>query len=404
MMHLRTSDTTCAGRPQLSTRVVFWLLSLVVLSNLVALVRAQSSCSTPQVISAAPTTINPGLIQSSNGGTSSYDICQAIDFSSSTLQVGTGLWFSYTPNTTKIVHVFVKPVDVDGSPPDFLILKGSCDSLRCEEEAISNEVHFQAEPDVEYLIYIFRSYQYVGEDAFTFTLEEIEPPINDNIENAIPLTHQDLPYQAEFTTYGALSDFNEDACGLDGEYGIWFSYTTTLSTEYLTLEVTTGNTADVVGIQRRAADGWVCEYIGSSFGSDLEWMASSNVEYYILVGDPEPAYAGAFEFTLQSRSYLDSPTSALSPEAPASPAPVASEGSDAPIVSPLPTPAVTPQPTPAVPPQPPAGTNDATGNDGNDANSVEEAAAAPPASEAIHLTTEVYGAGLGLGILFLILV
>ena len=59
--------------------------------------------------------------------------------------------------------------------------------------------------------------------------------------------------------------------------------------------MTLGFTSDVIGIQSRAADGFVCEYIGSSFVADLQWEAASNVMYYVFVGVPRPDSGRLFE-------------------------------------------------------------------------------------------------------------
>ncbi|GAX13519.1 hypothetical protein FisN_27Lu019 [Fistulifera solaris] len=198
------------------------------------------------------------------------------------------------------------------------------------------------------------------------------------MENSIPITQQDLPYKGDFTLGGALSDFGQDACGLSGEYGVWFTYQTTSTMELLVLRVTTGNHGNVVGIQARDGDNFVCVSIGTAYGRDHEWTAEGNVQYYILVTDPAAQYGGLNELTLQSRGEVEDPV-----------APVASPNSEdtAPVTSPVSAPDTPPMADLVDDPQ--------TGQP------VSGGSPDSPTSEAAR-HKYVYGASLGLAFFFLI--
>jgi hypothetical protein len=183
---------------------------------------------------------------------------------------------------------------------------GSCDSLKCEDSstlATSDDLVFQAEVGVEYFIFVFSDAD--GSDPYTLFVEELEPPVNDSMETAVPLTQDDLPFRGDFTTVGALSDFSQDVCGLFGENGVWFKYTTRYAQQSLALRATTGNTREVLGIQSRSSDGDVCVTSGSTWGSTIEWTAETGFEYYILVSEPANSDGQLFEFTLQSQGIVE---------------------------------------------------------------------------------------------------
>lgn len=346
-----------------------------------AVVSAQSSCSAAQRIS-APFSVNPESLTAASGFINSFSVCNEA--------LPPGLWFSYIPSKTTIVHFSMEAIDAKGYPAAMLILKGSCDSsLICVDRYFSEKYSFQADAGSEYFILLYRIHE-SDDDPFRFSLEELDPPFNDNVENAFSLTQEDLPYQGEFTTSGALSDFDQDACGLFGKYGVWFTYKTSLSNQLLVLRATTGNTMDVVGIQALTENGFVCVALGSTFGSTIEWTADANVQYYILVTDPSPKQSnGAFEFTLQSRGILnlpqtpDPPTQAPALEPGVFPTTPFSSDSSNPVPSPEGSPTTSLDP---------------------EATSPISAPEVPPsASEAFRLR-DFFRAHLGLVVLFLIVV
>lgn len=335
--------------------------------------KAQSSCSAAQSI-VAPFSVNLGSLETEIT-ISSPDYCVTSVAASTIDEVG--FWFSYVPSKTTIARIVVEAVDADGYAPAMAVFTGSCESLTCMEDiSWKSEYLFQAEADVEYIVFIYSPNGITN--PFTFSLEEIEPPVNDNMENAIPFTQQDLPHKGEFTLGGALSDFGQDACGLFGEYGVWFTYQTTSTMELLVLRVTTGNHGNVVGIQARDGDNFVCVSIGTAYGRDHEWTAEGNMQYYILVTDPVAQYGGLNELTLQSRGVVEDPV-----------APVSSpNGEDtAPVATPVSAPGTTPVADPADDPQ--------TGQP------ISGGSPVLPTSEATRLKY-VYGAYLGVAFFFLI--
>jgi len=264
-----------------------------------------SSCSTAQNISAPFQTRQVELQEFSN-----VDIAEALKICSlfnTSAALGSGLWLSYTPTRDSIVQVRARFEDPISSSllPYFQVFQGSCAALTCpsrlERHIPSNDMLLDAESGVQYYIYFYRPQRAGPSKPFSISVNEIAPPPNDNIENAVALNRTALPYRGEFTTYGALSDFDLDACALFGDaYGVWFSYTSSVS-ERLSLEASTGNLNNVIGIQvQNGGNGFTCIARGSSFGTTIEWIAESGVTYYILVTDPSLLVVNPFEFKLQT--------------------------------------------------------------------------------------------------------
>lgn len=99
-----------------------------------------------------------------------------------------------------------------------------------------------------------------------------------------------------------------------GKHGVWLTYQ---APEYSELLTSTGKIFDVVGIQVRVGDRFVCTDRGSSSGATIEWTAEANQPYYILVTDPTPDLGQQFELTMQSMSIIAEPTSPVTPNPPA---------------------------------------------------------------------------------------
>jgi hypothetical protein len=306
----------------LVTAVYFSLLLFSAIK--IALVSAQSSCSAAQSIQ-AQISIPPGSIEMSEGFEDIFFLCEK-PLSSADLMPG--LWFSYLPSETTVARIATDTLtDEEGSfyASEMAIFGDSCDSLTCiDDTCCDGAILFQAEAGIKYFILLYRQ-RGSTEDPLTLSLDKIVAPPNDNWENAVPLTHQDLPYKGDFTTFGALSDFNQDACGLEAAYGVWFTYTTTLPEETVLLKTTQSTLADVIGIQARSGEGMVCVAMGNPLST--EWTAVANTQYFILITDHVPEYGAAFELSLQSRTFLGPPTSP-------NPAPAPSDQSSAPVIPP----------------------------------------------------------------------
>ncbi|GAX26086.1 hypothetical protein FisN_42Lh003 [Fistulifera solaris] len=265
--------------------MVSLLLALLTTTLQTALVQAQTSCSAPQSIT-APFTFTPSSVEPvDNSYYLPLSICDdALASGSSAFPAG--FWFRYIASKPTMVRVSVEVMEEFIFAVATVAVTGSCDSLKCEDSsslATSNDLVFQAEVGVEYLLYVFSDAD--GSDPYTLFVEELEPPVNDSMETAVALTQDDLPFRGDFTTVGALSDFSQDVCGLFGENGVWFKYTTTYAQESLALRATTGNTREVLGIQSRSGDGDACVTSGSTWGSTIEWTAETG----IVEGEPEPA-------------------------------------------------------------------------------------------------------------------
>jgi hypothetical protein len=100
------------------------------------------------------------------------------------------------------------------------IFKGPCDSLTCQVISVSqatNERFFENEVDAEYFFYVYTTFT-LGGVPYLLSFEEVKPPPGNNMEGAIALTSQDLPYEGGIKIYCARSDRSLDACGLDGKY------------------------------------------------------------------------------------------------------------------------------------------------------------------------------------------
>ncbi|GAX10383.1 hypothetical protein FisN_3Lh601 [Fistulifera solaris] len=291
-------------------RELLSLLTLLLLRR-AAFVQAKFSCSAPQSIT-APFSYTPSSVEPVNDNEISFNVCgDAREEGSSVLPPG--LWFRYVTSKTTIVRVYEEAVKQYLFSVDTLVFSGSCDdSLECEDYSmsISDDLVFQADVDVEYFIFAFSDANI--SDPFTLYVEELNFPVNDELHNAAVLTQDDLPFQGEFTTVGALSDTALDACGLDGEYGVWFNYSTIYSQQALALRANTGNTRDVLGIQAWIDDQMVCITSGNTWDSTIEWTAEAGVEYSILVAEPPNSYGQSFTFTLESQSIVHAqPTAAV---------------------------------------------------------------------------------------------
>ena len=274
------------------------LLLLIFANSQTTIVRAQSTaCSAAQSVS-APFSVTPGSVEAVEDSFvfPGYTSCDdASDSGSSVFPAG--IWFRYTPSSTTIARVHVEASDELQSSVATVVSTGTCDSLTCVDlslTAIEDEVLFQADAGVEYLIYAFSDADV--SDPFTLFLEEVEPPANDNMESAVALTFEDLPFTGNFTTVGALSDVEQDVCMLGGYHGVWFTFQTAPSQEPLALRATTLNTGEVLGVQSVAGDSSEC--VAPSSKSTIEWTAEGGVEYYLLVTEPLDSYGGPFELTL----------------------------------------------------------------------------------------------------------
>lgn len=238
-------------------------------------------------------------------------LCQGGGFSSSALPEG--LWFSYIPSESSLLRILVETsAEGSSSIPNMLSLKGTCESLTCDPDGYDTIAFEDGQAGTQYYIYVFRNSADAGYSPWKLTLEYISPPSNDKMETAVAITDQDLPFDDQFSTYGATSDASQDACGLAGQYGIWFSYTTTALEQPLILEITVGVLQDSIGIQYQLADGsFACVGTALSTGSSIEWTAQGNTPYYILVGVAAPEDGHVFGLTLQSSSVTTPPTSPL---------------------------------------------------------------------------------------------
>ena len=278
------------------------VLFLLILLSIVTDISAQSSsCSTAQVLQPG-NQVNGAVL---TDYTTSDEFDELNTFPASDLQ--SGHWFTYKPSLTetRLVVIDIEASSEGDYPPDFAVFKGSCTSLTLEGVSSLDSLYFENEIDVVYFIYVFEE-NTLGPDAFftypyNIMIEEVEPPVNDKIENAVALTTDDLPFRGDFTTYGALSDFNTDGCGLEAESGVWFSYETSFAEESLALQL--GGFENFlsypdIGIQVATDDQFICVDIAN--GDSTGWVAEVGIRYLILVKWVDPANAFSFEFKLQS--------------------------------------------------------------------------------------------------------
>jgi hypothetical protein len=323
-------------RTAVFSSVVLWSKVFLLLFADDASVSAQSSsCGTAQRLQAGSP--REGIITMDSAD---FDLCGRGIGSIFESELWAGHWFSYTTSLTdnRITRVQVQ-CSVGGCDamsgeiaPLVEIFKGPCDSLTCQDISISlaaNERLFENEVDAEYFFYVYAAFA-VGGTPYLLSLEEIEPAPGDTMEGAIALTSQDLPYEGGFTTYGARSDRSLDACGLDGEYGVWFTYETTLRSQGVVLRATDNlGFAMTVGVQVANGDRFTCiDYSVADtlfdFFDKIEWTAESGILYFIIIASPSPDYSGAFKLTLQSRGDIPATANASIPDPPAA-APVASD-------------------------------------------------------------------------------
>jgi hypothetical protein len=267
------------------------------------------------------------------------DLCGSGTDSFSDSELQAGHWFSYVTSLAenRITHIQVQ-CSVTGCDamsgeiaPIVEIFRGPCDSLTCEDISslhAATDRFFENEVGVEYFIYVYTLFA-LGGTPYVLSFDEIEPPSSDNMDGAIALTSQDLPYKGSFTTFGARSDLDLDACGLDGGYGVWFTYKTTWPSQSVVLRATDNlGFSMTVGVQVANGNHFSCiaySVVDISFldvVDEIEWIAESGNIYFILVASPSPEYSGAFELTVQSRGDLQTPANTSIPGSPV-PAPAA---------------------------------------------------------------------------------
>ena len=299
---------------------LFGLLFLLChLSNKLVFIQAQSpSCTSAQ-------TLQPGNPFEAVALTNSTDV----DISQFTINVlasdlPPGHWYTYTTSLseTRMTWFNIEPIYTDGialvDTPRIAIFKGSCDSLSLvgmtyRDFGAIDGVPLENEVGVDFYIYIY--HELFNLYPYTFTIAELEPPMNDKIANAVALTSQDLPFRGEFTTLGSRSDFSDDRCGLDAEYGVWFSYTTSFAQEDVSLQLegfplsTEVAVSSLVGIQAVIGGQVICIANGYEH-SPVDWTAKRGIQYMILITWVNPADSFMFELQIQSRGgILDSPSS-----------------------------------------------------------------------------------------------
>ena len=285
----------------------FWLFLFIHLSNNnIAFIHAQSSsCNNAQILPSG----NPFVAEALKNWTE-VDISRfTSNVPASDLPPG-GHWFTYRTslNETSMTWFSLTPILTDDTSegihtPDFAIFKGSCASLMLEGVELFGDLFpFENEVGIDYFIYVYQSLEYYA--PYTLTIEELQPPANDKIENAFALTAQDLPFRGDFTTMGSRSDFSVDGCALYDDKGVWFSYTTSFDMESVALQlggfVTMQHSPNIVGVQVANGDQFTCVAMGDQF-STIEWTAERGVQYLILITWPRHYDSYYFEFKLQSR-------------------------------------------------------------------------------------------------------
>ena len=282
------------------------ILSLFVLlsANKTAVIQAQATCEARQTIS-APMSITPASATVS-AYVSSYTFCQNAPLSGSS-SFPAGRWYSYTPSKAAVTRMHIAAASENSF--HVAILKGSCGSLTCVADSFffDDEIVFQGEIGVEYFIYYYVSDAPSPFVPFTLFFNELAPPANDKMENAIAWTNQDLPIDGTFQLGGALSDFKEDACGLSAKNGVWFTYTTTYFRETLVIRADTGSFGNRVGIQTQNGSRFDCMKFGTGNRQEIVWTAQGNTKYYILVTD-YPVSSEPFTISMQSRNIEEGPS------------------------------------------------------------------------------------------------
>lgn len=284
------------------------LALLVVLLLASSHVQAQSTCDKPTIIS-APFSSTTTSLAFENADSS--DMCGSAPTNGSK-SFKTGLWFSYTPSTTKISRIHLEIGNNDPYRIQAIVSTGTCGvSLTClaaSYDAGRQELVFEGQGGIEHFIFIFVRYTAMSA-PFTFSLSEPAPPANDRMEDAIALTSQDLPLQENYNLAYALSDFKQDACALSATYGVWFTFQTSYAKENLVLRVKTGSPGRRVGIQVQNGNRFQCVTYGYGTRQEVEWTAEGGKTYYILVTDHVNYvnYDKKFEFVFQSLGTEDAP-------------------------------------------------------------------------------------------------
>lgn len=295
-------------------RFQVWFILFLLKSNVASVASQSSSCSDAQFLQAGLQ--NKGEITVDS---QSFDFCDGSGSSNkiSAPELQAGHWFSYV---TPLTESRITKVEVSGEiPPLVEVFEGSCDALSCE--SISSPFtqgsikFFENKIGVEYFFYVYFPYA-LGGTSYVIAVDEIDRPLGDDMGGAISLSTTDLPYVGDFTTYGARSDLNLDACALSGYYGVWIMYETTFPSEEVVLRAVDSLEQFMnVGVQVKGEDGGFRCIVSSpaTFATEsIEWIAESSKSYFILVASSYPETGASFKFSLKSRGSVVSPSESVS--------------------------------------------------------------------------------------------
>mmetsp|Transcript_1978 Transcript_1978/g.3789 ORF Transcript_1978/g.3789 Transcript_1978/m.3789 type:complete len:329 (+) Transcript_1978:93-1079(+) len=288
----------------------FFFLFLLI-TNVTTSASQASSCNEAHRLQAGLPVEGELSIDSAN-----FDFCDGSRFDICESDLKDGDWFSYS---TSLAEIRIIKVEVNGEiPPLVDIFEGDCDNLSCESISLLTTAgsfkFFENKVGVGYFFYVYTTFAFGGM-PYVISIEEIDPPLGDDIEAAISLSTEDLPYVGDFTTYGARSDSNLDACALVGTYGVWFKYQTTLQSEKVVLRAIDGFGQSMnVGVQY-ASDGGNFNCVVYSpliyYTESVEWIVESGKIYFILVASPSPEISATFQFSLQSRTFDGIPNDSI---------------------------------------------------------------------------------------------
>lgn len=193
------------------------------------------------------------------------------------------VWYTYTAtsNCTLLIR--------EGSTPTYYIevLTGTCDSLTSVHCTSQTGTPFAVTAGTQYWIMISSTSGTAPTVPVEIDIECVQPPINDDVCNAISITSLPFDDQPEV---GAATIDNDVACNIAGApgvwFGVWYKYTPAGDCT-AAVSANIGGLSNVVAFYTGASCGALDSpefFCSSTTGSTVNVDLQGGVTYYILIG------------------------------------------------------------------------------------------------------------------------
>jgi hypothetical protein len=214
------------------------------------------------------------------------------DPSSSNLACGSGggptVWYSYTPTANGTIDAgtsggFFPPVATAYSGPANATSSDPLTQVDCSNAGLQMNV---TAGTAYYFMLTGAS------PTFTFSVQAITPPPNDDIANATPIPS--VPFSATQDTLTATQDPHDPgtSCGVPNDFTVWYSYTPsadgTIQLDTSAVSVFRPSVAVFSGPSGATDASTLTEVACSGFQEPLQTKVSAGTTYYVMVGSLQP--------------------------------------------------------------------------------------------------------------------